>query len=115
MGSPTNPDLRPVVYLRGAHATTSTWRRVQTAMWAAGWHTVRSRADAWHLARGGATVILLDFSGFDAGRPVTVGRVHARGTGQEMDLPMTTGLGIEQEVVERVRALWAADTKSVTS
>ena len=75
---PGPPLPTPVVFLRGAGATTSTWKDIETAMHARGLSTVRDRQQAWNLARAGTPVILVDFS---AGtRDVTVGRVKARWT-----------------------------------
>ncbi|MGW4124888.1 hypothetical protein [Nocardia sp. NPDC004711] len=56
------------------------WECLEQAMWARGWATVRDRASAWHLARGGAPVVFCDFSAhpdFEM-RTVHVGRVRAR-------------------------------------
>jgi len=82
------PALTPVVYLRGARRKGAMWERVEHAMWERGWYTERDRTTAWHLARGGAPVILCDFSadlyreepasGTDYHQYVVVGRVRAR-------------------------------------
>lgn len=81
----TAPELTPVVFLRGAGATTQTWRQVQAAMHARGLVTMRDRKQAWHLARGGVPVILVDFS---AGRPGTIARVRARWRTTEITRPI---------------------------
>ncbi|MGZ8801308.1 MAG: hypothetical protein ACXWZL_01465 [Mycobacterium sp.] len=75
---PAPPPPTPVVFLRGAGATTSRWHDIETAMHTRGLNTVRDRQQAWNLARGGTPVILVDFS---AGtRDITIGRVKARWT-----------------------------------
>lgn len=68
------PTLPPVVFLRGAKVPASRWAAVAQAMHQRGLITVRDRTQAWHLARAGAPVVLVDFSG-DAG---TIVRVRAR-------------------------------------
>lgn len=78
------PALTPVVFLRGAGAPSEIWQQVQAAMNARGLVTVRDRKQAWHLARGGAPVILLDFSA-GAG---TVTRVRARWRITEVTRPL---------------------------
>lgn len=77
---PTPPTLRPVIYLRGAGVRGDAWTRIEQAMWARGWATVRDRTTAWHLARGGCPVVLCDFSAADHGEPdpIRVGQVRAR-------------------------------------
>lgn len=81
-GEPTNPRLRPTAYLRGAGASADIWSRMEAALWARGVATVRSRTDAWHLARGGTPVALVDFSITDLGDIpagyMRIGRVRAR-------------------------------------
>lgn len=75
------PAPQPVVYLRGRGQPQDIWERVETAMWARGWRTVRDRTTAWHLARGGTPVVLVDFTSELDGLAVdwiTVGRVRAR-------------------------------------
>lgn len=66
--------LPPVVFLRGAKVPASRWTAVEQAMHQRGLITVRDRTQAWHLSRGGAPVVLVDFSG-DKGM---VARVRAR-------------------------------------
>lgn len=78
------PELTPVVFLRGAGAPSETWQQVQAAMNARGLVTVRDRTQAWHLARGGVPMILLDFSA-GAG---TVTRVRARWRVTEVTRPL---------------------------
>lgn len=78
------PELAPVVFLRGAGAPSETWQQVQAAMNARGLVTVRDRKQAWHLARGGVPMILLDFSA-GAG---TVTRVRARWRVTEVTRPI---------------------------
>lgn len=74
--NPADPAATPVVFLRGAGAPPQTWRDVETAMHRRGLATVRDRQQAWHLARGGVPVVLVDFS---TGTPaVSVGRVKAK-------------------------------------
>jgi len=72
---PADPGATPVVFLRGAGAPPETWRDVETAMHRRGLATVRDRQQAWHLARGGVPVVLVDFS---TGAAVSVGRVKAK-------------------------------------
>lgn len=69
------PELEAVVFLRGAGAPAQTWRLLEGAIHARGLITIRDRTKAWHLARGGAPVVLVDFS---AGGPGLIGRVRAR-------------------------------------
>lgn len=74
------PAWRPVVYLRGRGQPQNVWDRVELAMWARGWRTVKDRATAFHLARGGCPVVLADFTAEHVGLAVdwiTVGRVRA--------------------------------------
>ena len=73
---PGPPLPTPVVFLRGAGATTSTWKDIETAMHARGLSTVRDRQQAWNLARAGTPVILVDFS--TSTPDITIGRVKAR-------------------------------------
>lgn len=56
------PAMPVVVYLVGAGRDSRTWKRVESAMWSRGWPTIRARAEAWHLARGRARVVLVDFT-----------------------------------------------------
>ena len=65
----------PVVYLRGAGAPKTVWDDIETAMHRRGLMVVKDRQQAWHLARGGVPVVIVDFS---TGSDVTVGRVKAR-------------------------------------
>lgn len=79
---PTRPSLTPVVYLRGAGVRQPAWDRIERAMWARGWDTTHDRTSAFHLARGGVPVVLVDFTsqlpnGLSRG-VITVGRVRAR-------------------------------------
>ncbi|MEU7822937.1 hypothetical protein [Catellatospora sp. NPDC049133] len=85
--APQQPALTPAVYLRGAGADAATWQRVEAAMWARGWATVRDRTTAFHLARGGTPVVFCDFSTDLDATPgahfgyklfVRVGRVRAK-------------------------------------
>lgn len=72
----TMPQLRPVIFLRGAGVPAEDWKRIREAMWAHGWATEQQRSTAWHLARGGVPVVMLDFS---AGRDVvTASQVRAK-------------------------------------
>jgi hypothetical protein len=68
---------------------------VQQALWSKGWHTVKDRTTAWHLARGGMPVVLADFSAEWVGLhadTVVVGRVRARYDDDgSMDLPLVSG------------------------
>jgi hypothetical protein len=73
---PGPPPPTPVVFLRGAGATTTSWHDIETAMHIRGLNTVQDRQQAWNLARAGTPVILVDFSA--GSRDVTVGRVKAR-------------------------------------
>jgi hypothetical protein len=80
--APQPPPNPPTIYLRGAGCNQSTWERVEKAMWARGWDTVKHRTSAWHLARGGCVVVLCDFSSADGQGlsmdTVLVGRVRAK-------------------------------------
>jgi hypothetical protein len=80
--APTRPSLTPVVYLRGAGVKQPAWDRIELAMWARGWDTTHDRTSAFHLARGGVEVVMLDFtSTYGNGltrETITVGRVRAR-------------------------------------
>lgn len=112
---PRRPSLPPVVYLRGQGMSSGTWRRVEHAMWARGWVTVRDRTDAWHLARGGVPVVLCDFSASlddseptpDGGalvgyhRYVVVGQVRARWE----DTTVTAEVGDLLPSAERARLI----------
>lgn len=93
-GTPIRPAHTPTVYLRGAGRSDDTWACVQTAMWARGWATVSDRTTAWHLARGGVPVVLVDFStdldatewpSFGYDRYVSVWRVRAVWRVEEAD------------------------------
>ncbi|GIF75684.1 MULTISPECIES: hypothetical protein [Asanoa] len=78
---PSPPPLTPTIYLRGAGVDDDTWDRVDRAMWARGWATVRDRTSAWHLERGGVPVVYVDFSTnveVDDHRAVIVQLVRAR-------------------------------------
>lgn len=80
-GEPKPPATQPVVYLRGRAQPQDVWERVERAMWARGWRTIRDRTQAFHLARGGSPVVLCDFTGdFDglAVQWITVGLLRAR-------------------------------------
>ncbi|WP_280224894.1 hypothetical protein [Nocardia farcinica] len=94
-GEPTAPGLTRVVYLRARGCGARTWTAVEQAMWARGWATTRHRGTAWHLARGGATVVLCDFSAHFDGLEtdqVLVGRVRARYRDDgDTDLPLDAG------------------------
>lgn len=77
----TQPPAPPIIYLRAAGCASHERAAVEHAMWARGWRTTVDRTAAWHLARGGMTVILCDFSAaFDglAQDTVHLGRVRAR-------------------------------------
>lgn len=77
--TPQPPALPVVAYLRGAGVKQPAWDRIADALHARGIITVRDRTQAWHLARGGAPVVLCDFSaGQLDDHPVRVGRVRAR-------------------------------------
>ena len=73
--NPTAPTPTPVVFLRGAGAPKTVWDDIETAMHRRGLMVVKDRQQAWHLARGGVSVVIVDFS---RGSDVTVGRVKAR-------------------------------------
>lgn len=73
---PARPPLPlPVAYLRGPKASGDRWRTIEAAMHSRGLATTRDRTQAWHRARGGTPVVLVDFS---ADRAVTVAAVSAR-------------------------------------
>lgn len=77
--APSQPDMPPVVYLRGAGMSADAWGRVQEACWARGWQTVRDRTTAWHHSRAGRTVVMCDFSIHDLDdEPVQVRTVTAK-------------------------------------
>ncbi|MGC5168712.1 hypothetical protein [Luteimicrobium sp. DT211] len=64
--APRPPRVPALVYLRGMGVKDDGWTRVQEAMWARGWWTVRDRTAAWHAARSGmADVVMVDFSSTD--------------------------------------------------
>jgi hypothetical protein len=79
---PAQPRLAghtPAVYLRGAGVDTPTWKKVETAMSARGWVNVHTHTTAFHLARGGPPVVLVNFSASlkrDGDRFVSVWRVR---------------------------------------
>ena len=73
--NPTAPTPTPVAFLRGAGAPKTVWDDIETAMHRRGLMVVKDRQQAWHLARAGVAVVMVDFS---AGPDVTVGRVKAR-------------------------------------
>lgn len=75
---PTVPAPTPVVYLRGAGNSADIWQAYTKAMHRRGWMTVRDRTQAWHLARGGVPVVLVDFSATLADHQVHIGRVTAK-------------------------------------
>ena len=60
--NPTAPTPTPVVFLRGAGAPKTVWDDIETAMRRRGLMVVKDRQQAWHLARGGVTVVIVDFS-----------------------------------------------------
>jgi hypothetical protein len=73
--------LPTVVYLRGAGRPAAIWNAVLAAL--SDYPVVRDRTAAWHLARGGCTLIAVDMSAAAGitppnGRPVYVQRVVAR-------------------------------------
>ncbi|WP_229434742.1 hypothetical protein [Nocardia farcinica] len=126
--APTNPPLRPVVYLRGAGRPDAVWTRVREAMWARGWTTISDRTSAWHLARGGTPVVLCDFSAdldhpspapgggtwFGYDRYVVVGKVRAKyGDDGEAMLPRINGgehpIRLGDDVDEHALARWVAE------
>lgn len=80
--------MTPTVYLRGAGIGDNTWEMVHQAMWARGWTTITDRTAAWHLARGGAPVVMCDFSSRDVHDYVVVGTVQAKYRGDEMALEL---------------------------
>ena len=74
-----NPTVPGTVFLRGAGASRDTWRALEQSLRGRGYMTVSDRTQAWHLARAGVTVVMVDFSHGPADRPsVTVARVRAR-------------------------------------
>ena len=75
-----NPSIPGTVFLRGAGASRDTWQALEQSMHRRGYMTVRDRTQAWHLARAGAAVVMVDFSNGATGQPtaVTVARVRAR-------------------------------------
>lgn len=89
-------NLPVVVYCRGAGASPHTWSRITWAIADAGWYQVDDYTTAWHLARGGTTTVMLDFtpaygSGYSKGT-ILVQRVRARyDDEQEPELVRTKG------------------------
>lgn len=71
-----------VVFLRGPGAGKSTWSALTAAAAARGWISTRDRTQAWHLARGGLPIVMLDFPDVDLDQPgavtITAGRVVAK-------------------------------------
>lgn len=92
MNPTPNPQLPPVVFVRGAGAAAEQWQAMLEAIHAHGWHSVRDRMTAWHLARGGVPVLLVDFTDDDQ---VQVALVRAKyqdtDTGRRMILPVVDG------------------------
>jgi hypothetical protein len=82
MSTTPRPSLTPVIYLRGAGVRQPAWRRIERAMWAQGWDTTHVRTEAWHLARGGVPVAILDFTSTHGSgltrETITVGKVRAK-------------------------------------
>lgn len=102
---PGPPPPTPVVFLRGAGATTTSWQNIETAMHTRGLNTVRDRQQAWNLARAGHPVILVDFS--TSTRDVTVGRVKARWTTTQTTRPLAQLLPhAERERLAAQGATW---------
>jgi|GEM_PF-5736616 len=102
---PGPPPPTPVVFLRGAGATTTSWQNIETAMHTRGLNTVRDRQHAWNLARAGTPVIFVDFSA--GSREVTVGRVKARWTTTATTRPLAQLLPrAERERLAAEGATW---------
>lgn len=94
----------PVVFLRGVGAPESTWARVETAMLRRGFAVVKDRQQAWHLARGGVPVVLVDFS---ADRPTaTASLVKAKW--KTIHLRRTAGQLLPRSERERLTAQGAS-------
>ena len=89
----------PVVFLRGAGAPKTVWDDIETAMRRRGLMVVKDRQQAWHLARGGVPVVIVDFS---TGSDVTVGRVRARW--KDVRRQRTIGQLLPKEERERLNA-----------
>ncbi|WP_026923284.1 hypothetical protein [Glycomyces arizonensis] len=87
-GEGERTELAPVVYLRGAGVGEAAWARVRSAMWRRGWATESNRTRAWHLARGGAEVIMCDFSARVGDDFVVVGPVQAKYRDDETELAL---------------------------
>lgn len=101
------PPMPPVVFLRGAGASSRVFERVTAALWEQGLTTFTNRTQAMHLSRGGLAVWMLDFSvpkNTDPGEtPISVGEVRAvfddqhqrmefkRVHGRRFDRPMRDG------------------------
>jgi len=102
---PGPPPPTPVVFLRGAGATTTSWQNIETAMHTRGLNTVRDRQQAWNLARADTPVILVDFS--TGTSDVTVGRVKARWTTTATTRPLAQLLPrAERERLAAEGATW---------
>jgi hypothetical protein len=96
---PAAPAPTPVVFLRGAGAPTAVWDDIETAMHRRGLMVVKDRQQAWHLARGGIPVVIVDFS---TGSDVTVSRVKARW--KDVHRQRTIGQLLPREERERLAA-----------
>lgn len=113
----TQPALTPVVYLRGAGQSDAAWERIERAMWARGWHTVHDRTTAWHAARAGIPVVLVNFSQPELdGGSMTIARVRARvgdaGTGNPQELPIEIG-GRVARPMTKTEDGWAHDVDAI--
>lgn len=56
------PEMPPVAWLRAVGVPQETWDRITDALLERGFATTKDKRQAWHLARGGLDVILVDFS-----------------------------------------------------
>lgn len=85
------PTLSPAAFLRGAGADRETWDAIEYELHLRGIVTVRDRTTAWHLARGGVPVVLVDFSVPKSGRLAkgAIGLVTARNRVTETTKPVS--------------------------
>lgn len=91
-GEPKRTPLQPVIFLRGAGVPNPIWVELQQLCWARQWATTTKRGDAWHLTRGGAPVIFVDFSKRSADDLKVAGvRAVYRGAQQKEVLELING------------------------
>lgn len=94
----------PVVFLRGPKIPADVWTSVITAMSGRGWIVVRDRTQAWHYARAGVPVVLVDMAGEPA-----AGLVQARMDGDKRVLPLVDAWTVVDELDGDLLALAVID------